>query len=66
MEEAKEEGGEPMNRLRKWWRLIRMDSRWKTTTDFTEEAELTIKAAIGITILNGLFTLCNMWLRLSK
>lgn len=43
-----------------------MDSRWKTTADFTEEAELTIKASIGIMILNALFTLCNVWLRLFR
>ena len=49
-----------MNKFRRWWRLIRMDSRWKTAADFTEEAEFTIKAAIGITILNALFTATNI------
>ena len=49
-----------MNKFRRWWRLIRMDSRWKTAADFTEKAEFTIKAAIGITILNALFTATNI------
>ena len=49
-----------MDKFRRWWRLIRMDSRWKTAADFTEEAEFTIKAAIGITILNALFTATNI------
>lgn len=49
-----------MDKFRRWRQLIRMDSRWKTASDFTEEAELTIKAAIGIMILNAFFTATNI------